>query len=798
MTGVTVERVDKYRQTRDFSSTAEPAGDAAATRPASRFVVQEHHARRLHWDFRLEHEGVLVSWALPRGVPATPEEQLPAARTEDHPLEYLGFEGTIPAGSYGAGEVTIWDSGAYECERFEEGKVVVRLHGERVRGRYALYQMDGDDWRIHRMDPPEDPAREPLPELIVPMFARLGALPHEQERYGFEVKWDGIRAIGYWEPGRWRLESRNLHDITAAWPELRAIGRQLGSRSVVLDGEIVAFDEHGRPSFERLQPRMHLRGDAAVRRRADEIPAVYIVFDLLWLDGQSLMAAAYEERRRHLEALKLEGPAWRTPGYHRGEGSALLAASREQGLEGIVAKRLDSHYEPGRRTPAWVKVKHTNRQELVVGGWLRADMGRSHALGALLVGHWEGEPPRLRYVGKVGIGYSEADRAMLREKLLPLERDESPFTGRQPVKNAIFVDPVLVAEIDFHERTASGMLRHPSYKGLRDDVDARDVVLEDGSRSDREQRTRPERIARGATTVEVDGRPLRLTNLGKVLYPRAGFTKAAVLDYYARIAPTLLPHIRGRPMTLKRYPDGVEGPHFYDKHCAGRPDWLPTAPMWSDRKRDEIHFCRIDDTAALIWSVNHGNLEMHPLLSVVPDLGTPTTLAFDLDPGEPAGPLDAAEIALVLRDMLAGVGLQTWAKSSGSRGVQVYAPLNCDTSFDAAKQFARSVAEVMANRMGDRVVARMDKRLRAGKVLVDWSQNDRHKSTVAAYSLRAKLERPTVSIPLSWAELQAAVDRGAARELLVGPDDALDRVRDHGDLFAPVLSTVQRLPGPAL
>jgi bifunctional non-homologous end joining protein LigD len=310
------------------------------------------------------------------------------------------------------------------------------------------------------------------------------------------------------------------------------------------------------------------------------------------------------------------------------------------------------------------------------------------------------------------------------------------------------------------------MLRHPSYKGLRAGVDARDV--------------------------EVDGRPLKLTNLDKVMYPQVGFTKAAVLDYYARIAPTLLPHLRGRPMTLKRYPDGVEGPHFYDKHCAGRPDWLPTAPMWSDRKGEDITFCRIEDTASLIWTVNRGNLEMHPLLSVVPDLDTPTTLAFDLDPGEPAGILDAAEIALLLRDMLAGVGLQTWAKTSGSRGVQVYAPLNSPTSFGAAKAFARDVAEVMAARLPDRVVARMDKKLRTGKVLLDWSQNDRHKSTVAAYSLRAKLARPTVSLPLPWEALEQA---SGPDDLLIAPQDALDRVEQHGDFFAPVLVCVQHLPG---
>jgi bifunctional non-homologous end joining protein LigD len=295
-------------------------------------------------------------------------------------------------------------------------------------------------------------------------------------------------------------------------------------------------------------------------------------------------------------------------------------------------------------------------------------------------------------------------------------------------------------------------------------------------------------------TVEVDGRALSLTNLQKVLYPETGFTKAAVLDYYARIAVTLLPYVRGRAMTLKRYPDGVSGPHFYDKHCAGRPDWLPTAPMWSERKRESIDFCRIDDTASLIWSVNHGNLEMHPLLSTAPDFDTPTTLAFDLDPGEPAGLLDAAEIALLLHDMLAGVGLQSWAKSSGSRGVQVYAPLNSPTTFTAAKAFARSVAGLLADTMPGHVVARMDKRLRAGKVFVDWSQNDRHKSTVAAYSLRAKLDRPTVSMPFSWAELARILDDGRADALLVAPEEALDRVGEHGDLFAPVLTRVQHLP----
>jgi bifunctional non-homologous end joining protein LigD len=314
------------------------------------------------------------------------------------------------------------------------------------------------------------------------------------------------------------------------------------------------------------------------------------------------------------------------------------------------------------------------------------------------------------------------------------------------------------------------------------------------SRGTRRFERTPEPMPR-ETEVAVDGRRLRLTNLRKVLYPQAGFTKAQVLDYYARIAPTLLPHLRGRAMTLKRYPDGVAGPHFYDKHCRGAPPWVGTAPMWSDRKGEQITFCRLDDTASLLWSANHGNLEMHPLLSVAPDLDTPTAAVFDLDPGEPAGILDAAEIALVLHEMLAKLGLESFAKTTGSKGVQVYMPLNSATTFDATKAFSRNVAEVMAARMGDRVVARVDKRLRAGKVLIDWGQNDRHKSTVAAWSLRAKLGRPTVAQPLTWPELIDAVDAGADDTLLPSPDTALAAARDAGDPFAPVLSLVQRLPG---
>jgi bifunctional non-homologous end joining protein LigD len=478
-------RLREYRGKRELDRTPEPSGEVenGDAGGGCRFVVHEHHARRLHWDLRLERDGVLVSWALPRGLPPDPGENRLAVHTEDHPLDYIDFEGEIPKGEYGAGEVRIWDSGTYEVEKFEPAKVVVRLDGERVEGRYALFATRDKNWMIHRMDP-ADPEREPMPEHLEPMKAILGKLPRDDGAYGYEIKWDGVRAIAYCSGGRVTLESRNLLDVTAQYPELRAVGRQLGSREAVLDGEIVAFDDEGRPSFQLLQRRMHLRSDSEIRRRAKRTPVTYMVFDVLYLEGRTTMRLPYEERRAVLEGLGLEGPSWQTPAYHRGDGKSVLAASRAQGLEGIIAKRLDGDYVPGKRTKAWVKVKNVRAQEIVIGGWLPGKGRREDMIGALVVGYNEAEDGerRLRYAGKVGTGFTEEDLRRLAELMEPLRRANSPFDGRQPPRETVFVEPRLVAEIEFNEWTSAGTLRHPSFKGLRDDKDAAEVVREEPQR----------------------------------------------------------------------------------------------------------------------------------------------------------------------------------------------------------------------------------------------------------------------------------------------------------------------------
>jgi bifunctional non-homologous end joining protein LigD len=468
--------LDPYRRKRDFSSTPEPAGAEAPDEPSARFVIQEHHARALHWDLRLEHDGTLASWALPKGIPPDPRRNRLAVRTEDHPLEYLEFHGEIPAGEYGAGTMRIWDRGTFETHKWREDEVMVTFHGERVRGRHVLFRTDEKNWMIHRMDPAEDPDREPMPERIEPMLARTGPLPREDGRWAYEIKWDGVRAIGYAEAGRLRLASRNGRDITPRYPELRDLGRALSNHDAVLDGEVVAFDAEGRPSFQRLQSRMHLASEHAVRRLAQSDPVVYIVFDLLWLDGHSLCELPYESRRELLTKLDLNGPTWQTPANHVGDGAALLDASRARGLEGIIAKRLDSTYAPGRRSPAWVKVKNVRRTDVVIGGWLPGEGKRSGRLGALVVGYHD---DGLRYAGRVGTGFDEAELKRLGGMLEPLARPDSPFEGRQPPRETHFVEPRLVAAVDYGEWTQARTLRHPVYRGLRDDVDPEAVRFDD-------------------------------------------------------------------------------------------------------------------------------------------------------------------------------------------------------------------------------------------------------------------------------------------------------------------------------
>ena len=477
-----MDRLADYRRKRDAARTPEPVPSssevpAAQEGRAGIFVVQEHHARRLHWDFRLERDGVLVSWALPKGVPDDPAVNHLAVHTEDHPMEYASFQGEIPRGEYGAGQVTITDHGTYDVDKWTDTEVKVTLHGERLHGGYVLFATDrdgGKNWMIHR-------ERLPLPASLTPMLAGRGRPPdHDLEAWGVEMKWDGVRALACCESGQTTLRSRTGKDITATYPELTGLARATGHRQAVLDGEIVAFDADGRPDFETLQPRMHVSSARQAERLAATTPVTYLAFDVLQLDGRPLLALPYADRREILQTLIPNGSGFLSPPFFPGPDlEAVLEASVQQELEGVVAKRLDSRYEPGARSADWLKVKNQLRQEVVIAGWKPGKGNREGLVGSLLIGVYDGDD--LIYCGHVGTGFTDKTLRMLTAKLRPLRRKDNPFDSPVPpeyARPAVWAEPRLVAEVAFERWTRAGRMRAPVYRGLRDDKEPTDVVRE--------------------------------------------------------------------------------------------------------------------------------------------------------------------------------------------------------------------------------------------------------------------------------------------------------------------------------
>jgi bifunctional non-homologous end joining protein LigD len=473
-------KLQAYNAKRDPKKTPEPMGGSKKkTTALPSFVIQEHHARALHWDFRLERDGVLVSWALPKGLPMDPGTNHLAVHVEDHPLDYGTFEGDIPKGEYGAGRVSIWDHGTYDTEKWRSGEVMVVLHGKRATGKYVLFQTDENKWMIHRMDPaPQN--FDPMPDKIRPMLAETGELPKSDKGWAYEFKWDGVRAMVYVDGGRVRALTRNELSLNPAFPELRDIGLHLGSRTAILDGEIVALDKEGRPNFGTLSKRLHVTSKTAIEKLTRSTPASFFAFDLLYLEGRSLVRLPYDERRRLLESLNLNGETFATPpSITNTTGSKVLGIAAERGLEGVVIKRRNAPYSPGQRNGDWIKVKNFHTQEVVIGGWTKGQGERDGSLGALLLGVPTDDG--LAYVGKVGTGFTAATRKELLDLLAPLARKTTPFsTPLTHAETALahFVRPQIVGEVRFAEWTHDNHLRQPSWRGLRTDKSAKEVVRE--------------------------------------------------------------------------------------------------------------------------------------------------------------------------------------------------------------------------------------------------------------------------------------------------------------------------------
>jgi bifunctional non-homologous end joining protein LigD len=755
----------EYERRRQRGRTPEPFGGSQSDGVAPRFVVQRHAARRLHYDFRLERGGALASWAVPKGVPLRSGERHLAVHVEDHPLDYADFEGTIPAGEYGAGTVEIWDRGTYELlEEKRNGGLTVRLHGERLDGVWTLVpaHLDGDpkNWLLLRKDAGVGEARRYGPMLAT----SSDALPHG-DGWLYEPKWDGFRALVTVAGGDVSFTSRNGNDLTERFASV-AHSAKLGLRTAdaVLDGEICALDEQGRSRFGLLQ-----EGAGTL---------VLVLFDALEVDSEPLVDLPLADRRRRLEQLvdPADGRVLVSPQF--ADGDALLQAASEQGLEGVVAKRRDSRYLSGRRGTEWRKVKVRARQEVVVAGYTRGQGRRSGGFGALVVGLHEAGG--LRWAGNVGTGFTDDEIERLLALLRPLDRPDSPFAEvpkmpRVRRSDVVWVEPKLVAEIEFVEWTRERRLRAPVYVGLRVDKSAEDVR--------RERAPVPDMIRRGR-------RELRLSNLDKPFWPEEGITKGDLIAYYGEVAEVLVPHLRGRPFTMKRYPDGWQGKHFFQKHAPSHmPDWIKRAPFPASTRDGEkrvIDYALVEDELALLWMANMGCIDLHAWASRVDRPERPDWVMFDLDPSEGATFDEVVRVARLVRETLGLLELEGYAKTSGSRGIHVLVPIARRHTFADAREFAAIVAGALARAHPDLVTTQWAKSKRHG-VLVDANQNGPGKTNAVAYSVRPRAGAP-VSTPLRWDELVAGLDPAA-----LTMDAVLDRIARDGDLFAPVLAGGQSL-----
>ncbi|MFL6014316.1 MAG: DNA ligase D [Gaiellaceae bacterium] len=768
----------QYRRKRDPAQTPEPfdedgpkEGDGGPI-----FVVQRHDARRLHYDFRLERDGALASWAVPKGVPVEPGEQHLAVHVEDHPIEYAKFAGEIPKGNYGAGTVEIWDEGTYELlEEKRNGGLTVRLHGERLNGVWALVpaHLDGkeENWLIvrKREQPSETAATA---RRYRPMLATLERDVPSGEQWTFEVKWDGYRALAYIRGSEVQLLSRKDNDLTERFASVaKEVAKAVKTPHAVIDGEVCALDERGRASFSAMQ-----QGGTAL---------VYYVFDVLEVEGVPLVDLTLRERRERLGKLLDRRNRCVRLSEAFDDGDALYEAAKQQELEGIMAKRLDSRYAEGRRTRDWLKVKTHGRQEFIIAGYTHGGGRRASTFGSLILAVREGD--ELRYVGNVGTGFNDAEIRRLLSKLKPLRRETSPFRPipklpRVRKDEIVWVEPQLVAEVEFAEFTHDGRLRAPSYQGLRDDKPAEEVRLE-------EPEPEPEPLE---THIRRGKRELNLSNLDKPFWPEEGITKGDLLRYYRDIAPVLAPHLKDRPFTMKRYPDGWKGKFFFQKDApVHMPEWIPrfralVSTREKPREKKWVNFPLVNDELALLWMVNMGCIDLNTWYSRIDKPDRPDFVLFDLDPAADVGFAETIQVALLVKQALDALGLVSFPKTSGADGIHILVPIERRHTYDDTRRFAEIIAGALARTNRGLVTTEWTKSRRRG-VLIDANQNGEGKTIASAYSVRPQEGAP-VSTPLRWDEVNEKLNPA-----IYSMEVVLDRVRRFGDLYEGVLTTRQSL-----
>jgi bifunctional non-homologous end joining protein LigD len=823
--------LEDYRRKRNFKKTAEPAGGRIRKSPSTEgriFVIQKHAARRLHYDFRLELNGVLKSWAVAKGPSYNPQDKRLAVHTEDHPMEYGDFEGIIPKGEYGGGTVLLWDRGRWfpegdPVQAYAKGRLKFRLDGKKMKGGWALIRMGGKSgeggknwllikerdefadedfsvvdeapqsvttgrgleeiaaekdkvWRSKsdRFDPAElaEARKGALPDWLEPELATLVEDAPTGDRWLHEIKFDGYRAIARLKTGQVKLLTRRGNDWTKKFNSVAEALKELPVNQALLDGEIVVLKENGASSFEALQQALSANDDSEM---------LYYVFDVLHLDGWDLTQAPLERRKELLRVLVPEDDEGRIrfSEHVEGRGPSFLKQACRLGLEGVVSKRRECPHRSG-RVSQWLKAKCLNRQELVIGGFSKGK-GARETLGALHVGYYERPgSDRLIYAGKVGTGFTDALLSDLSKRLKKLTRKASPFVNPPRVRDATWVEPELVAEVEFTEWTRDGVLRHPSFKGLRLDRVASEVVREvpqtmahaktngSGQKTAKRKQVKsksdnpaPAHAAKRAvksaaeTSGGADLSRFRLTHPDRVLWPEQNLTKQGLAEYYLSIADWMLPHVAGRALTLMRCPDGRGKPCFYQRHPGeSMPAGIREVPV--AEKNGTYDSISIDDVEGLIGLVQIGALEIHTWGSRLDRIEQADRIVFDLDPDEGLPWIRVAEAAKIMRERLRELGLESFLKTTGGKGLHVVAPIRRGPDWEEVKAFTKAVVEQMAGETPERFTANMSKKSRKGRIYVDFLRNQRTATFIAPYSTRAKPGAP-VSTPISWDELDEGV-----------------------------------------
>ncbi len=780
--------LEEYNRKRNFEKTKEPEGEASDSEAGLRFVVQHHLARRDHYDFRLEWEGALLSWAVPKGPSYDTRDKRLAIQVENHPLDYRNFEGTIPKGEYGGGTVMLWDEGFFEPafdfgEGLKKGALKFILHGRRLKGKWALVRLKKDEgdakdnWLLLKerdeyaktsegisefdtsvrtgrdMSEIEEgqakiTAKNPFDSVEVQLAKLVTTVP-ESGDWLYELKYDGYRILAYIDSSGVRLMTRNGKDYTVKFQSVAAsLLDWAGGRAMVLDGEMTVSDESGRTDFQALQSYLKNPGGQSL---------AYIVFDLLALDGADLRGKPLTERKKTLEALFKDTPNnLRYSRHVEGGVKESFTAACEMGMEGIIGKKASSVYS-GTRNGDWIKLKCDKRQEFVIGGYTLSEK-RTSGISSLILGVYEGAD--LIYTGRAGTGLSEAEMKTLEERFRGSERELSPFKAAPKPRTGeqiTWLEPSLVAEIRFAEWTKEGLLRQASFKGLRTDKDPKQVKREKADAEPVAQASagdKPMEAAKNGLYIE----GIKITHPDKVLFDDPKTTKADVIHYYERVSERMLPYVSHRILSVVRCPKGITETCFYKKHPGTSAKGVAIVPVTSSSGEAEEYFY-IENKVGLISEAQMGTLEFHTWGSRAEDIEKPDMMVFDLDPDEGMDIDRVRQGVLDLKSILSELSLTSFLKTSGGKGYHVVVPLRPSVSWDAFHDFARRVAEVMEQKWPERYTSNVRKNKRSDKIFIDWIRNGRGATSAAPYSLRARAGC-RVSMPIGWEQLDTVAPNG--------------------------------------